>query len=167
MIIRKIQIEDAAAFIQLDVALSTETDFMLRTVDEAKFMAVVEQEMIIQTMHLQESNMIFVAEVDGKIIGFIGLMRGFCGAIYGKVEMAMGVKKSHQCLGIGRKLLANAEIWLTENHCYRWELNVHTTNEAAIALYQSHGFEMEGTRRNFCLKNGEFADVHMMAKLLG
>ncbi len=46
----------------------------------------------------------------------------------------------------------------------RIELEVSTDNEKAINFYQSFGFEAEGKKRYAIIKDGEYADLLMMAR---
>jgi RimJ/RimL family protein N-acetyltransferase len=41
-----------------------------------------------------------------------------------------------------------------------------THNIAGIALYKKMGFEIEGTKRDSLLINGEYVDEYYMSKLL-
>jgi putative acetyltransferase len=45
------------------------------------------------------------------------------------------------------------------------DLRVYVDNVRAIALYKKFGFEIEGTHRRFALRNREYVDVHVMARL--
>jgi len=47
----------------------------------------------------------------------------------------------------------------------RIELTVFADNPAAVALYKKFGFEIEGTGRNFALRNGEYVDAYYMARM--
>jgi L-phenylalanine/L-methionine N-acetyltransferase len=47
----------------------------------------------------------------------------------------------------------------------RVELSVYTDNAAAVALYKKFGFEIEGTRRRYAFRNGEYADAYSMARI--
>jgi len=44
-------------------------------------------------------------------------------------------------------------------------LSVYTDNAPAIHLYEKFGFIIEGTARQFALRNGVYVDAHMMARL--
>jgi len=55
-----------------------------------------------------------------------------------------------------------ADNWLSLT---RLDLRVYVDNAPAIALYEKFGFEIEGTHRRFALRNGEYVDAHVMARL--
>jgi putative acetyltransferase len=78
----------------------------------------------------------------------------------------MGVKASARRAGVGSALLSAAV-----NLCERWmnitrmEIEVYTDNDAAVALYLKHGFVVEGTCRQYAFRDGQFVDIHIMARL--
>ncbi|WP_020583626.1 GNAT family N-acetyltransferase [Endozoicomonas elysicola] len=78
------------------------------------------------------------------------------------------MRSDAQGQGIGSQLLEAAielaEHWLAIT---RIELEVYTDNEAAVALYRKFGFEVEGTARGYAFRNGELADVYLMARVKG
>lgn len=86
--------------------------------------------------------------------------RSQCGSI------GMGVAVAWQGRGVGTRLLAElmevADNWMGLR---RVELTVYTDNAPAIALYRKFGFEVEGTLREFALRDGVYADVLSMARL--
>lgn len=67
---------------------------------------------------------------------------------------------------VGGRLLA-AAIDLAENwlNITRLELTVFVDNAAAIALYEKHGFRIEGESPEFALRVGEYVAVYHMARL--
>lgn len=91
---------------------------------------------------------------------FPRVRRSHCGSI------GMGVAVAWQGRGVGTRLLAElmevADNWMGLR---RVELTVYTDNAPAIALYRKFGFEVEGTLREFALRDGVYADVLSMARL--
>jgi L-phenylalanine/L-methionine N-acetyltransferase len=81
-------------------------------------------------------------------------------------HFGMAVREDWQGKGVGTKLL-EAALDLAENWLglTRLDLRVFVDNGAAIALYRKFGFEVEGTHKWFALQGGEYADVHVMARL--
>ena len=68
--------------------------------------------------------------------------------------------------GVAAGLLDAAEETLRERGTRKLTLRVLSTNEAAIRLYERHGFVREGTLLEEFRINGRFVDDVMMAKKL-
>ncbi|MCW5559795.1 MAG: GNAT family N-acetyltransferase, partial [Verrucomicrobiae bacterium] len=81
-------------------------------------------------------------------------------------ELGMTVRDDWQRRGVGHALLAAAldmaDRWLPLR---RVQLTVFVDNAAAIHLYRKHGFETEGTLREFALRDGQYVDALLMARL--
>lgn len=82
--------------------------------------------------------------------------------------LGMGVGAAARQSGVGSALLSAAidacEKWMNIS---RIEIEVYTENVAAIALYQKHGFVVEGTCRNYAFRDGRYVDAHVMARVTG
>lgn len=63
-----------------------------------------------------------------------------------------------------RTMIEMCDNWLRVD---RIELTVFVDNAPAVAVYQKHGFEIEGTGRKYALRNGEYVDAYFMARLKG
>lgn len=46
----------------------------------------------------------------------------------------------------------------------RVELTAFVENEGAVKLYQSLGFQIEGTKKYAAIRNGKYADEYLMAR---
>lgn len=108
-----------------------------------------------------------VALHDGRIVGSAGL-HAAATAIRRRHAMYFGmtVGGPWQGQGVGSLLLGaiceQADRWLG---VLRLELTVYADNVHAIALYRKHGFELEGRMRGFALRDGQYVDALMMARL--
>lgn len=106
-----------------------------------------------------------VATLGGEIVGSAGLER-FPGRRNHAGYIGMGVHDGHVGRGIGtallRALLDTADNWLALK---RVELTVYTDNARAVALYERHGFEIEGRLRSYAFRDGAFVDAYAMGRV--
>ena len=107
-----------------------------------------------------------VAEVEGKVIGQLGLQVCQSPRRRHVAELGMGVSEDYQGQGIGSALLRSAlemaDNWL---NIRRMELTVYTSNEAAIALYERFGFEVEAELTDFAFQYGNYVNALCMARI--
>jgi putative acetyltransferase len=76
------------------------------------------------------------------------------------------VHKDYQNQGVGTQLM-NAILDVADNWLMlvRVELTVFTDNIRAIHVYEKLGFEKEGIRRKAAIRNGEYTDELVMARI--
>ncbi len=95
----------------------------------------------------------FIAEANGDIAGYIGidtvLDEGYITNI--------AVFPEHRKKGIASALLAHTENFAKENKLSFITLEVRVSNSPAIKLYEKHGFETAGKRKNFYINPTEDA----------
>lgn len=108
-----------------------------------------------------------VAEREGELVGSLGLHP--VDHVVRRRHVAMlgiSVVAAAQGQGVGTALMQAAvdyaDGWA---QILRTELTVFADNQRAIKLYRKFGFELEGTHRAFAMRDGEYADVHTMARL--
>lgn len=79
--------------------------------------------------------------------------------------LGMAVDKRAQGRGVGSNLL-RAALDLADNwyNLHRVELEVYADNARGVALYKKFGFEIEGTFRDYAVRDGVFVDVYAMAR---
>jgi L-phenylalanine/L-methionine N-acetyltransferase len=114
-----------------------------------------------------ENTHVLVAEVDGKVVGNLGLHpAGNAARRRHAASLGMSVHDAYHGKGVGTALMAAAlnlaDNWLQYS---RVELTVFSDNEAAIALYKKFGFEIEGTFKQYAFRDGVLADAYTMARL--
>ena len=107
-----------------------------------------------------------VAEIDGQVVGTLGLQ--VATNPRRRHSAALGMFIHDECCGrgAGSALLA-AALDLADNWLglRRIELEVYSDNAPAIHLYEKFGFAVEGTARQFALRNGIYIDAYTMARL--
>jgi putative acetyltransferase len=106
------------------------------------------------------------AWVENRLAGAVILKLGQGRRLHSAYIAGLMVHDSYQGQGIGRALLA-ATLDLTDNWLglSRVALAVLADNPHAIRLYESFGFETEGTLRADIFRNGGYADALAMARL--
>ncbi len=113
-----------------------------------------------------EGDHLLVAEIEGEVVGVIGLPPSSRPRVNHKAEVGMMVRDDWKGKGVGAALMQAvielADKWL---NLTRIELTVFTDNESAIALYRKFGFEIEGTLRKYAFRDGEFVDAFAMARI--
>jgi putative acetyltransferase len=114
---------------------------------------------------LGSNDHVFVAEVDGRVVGIAGLhLKDGKHRHSGWVGLA--VHDAFARRGIGRALTAMV-LDVADNALglVRVELEVFADNERAIKLYRDSGFVEEGRKRKAYFRGGEFIDALMMARV--
>lgn len=104
----------------------------------------------------------FVAEIDGELVGSLS-----ADDWRGVVSFAMWVASHARGRRIGRALLDACLAWAADVGAHKVSLEVWPHNDAAIRLYRSAGFAIEGRkRRHYRRSNGELWDSLLMGKVL-
>lgn len=108
-----------------------------------------------------------VADIPGgeKVIGNAVLRLTEKARLRHTASVALIVHAGYQNMGVGRALLSQlleiADKWLM---LVRVDLEVEANNAAAIHLYESLGFQIEGRLKYAFMKDGRYEDLLVMAK---
>lgn len=163
--IRTIRPDDAEQFLNLCTKLDEETQFMMLEPGE-RTTTVLEQQDYIERLLLRGNNTIIVAEYDGRLVGYLSAFGGEFNRNKHSVHLVIGILQAFTGCGIGSQMFVALEQWARQHSIHRLELTVMTHNEAGIALYRKRGFEVEGTKKQSLLVNGQYVDEYYMAKFL-
>jgi len=160
MTIRDTTVEDAAAVASMIDLVARERQFLAATVgfsEEAtrNFIADIRSA---DAVHL-------VAEFDGSLVGWCDIARLPFEGMRHVGRLGMGVKRDCRGRGIGKRLLEAALLQGFGRKFERVELEVFSSNRAAVQLYESSGFRLEGTKRAARKLDGVCDDLLMYAKL--
>ena len=85
-----------------------------------------------------ENYVTFIAEEDGAVIGFVGIMRGLAFELDGEYirVIALAVSRAYQSLGIGSKLEARVEQYAAETGANSIVISSGLTRSRAHMFYR-------------------------------
>lgn len=167
VVIREAMPEDATQLLAISRAVMEEERYMVMRTEE--FNLTVEEEKQWIEEHTDKTGfIIFVAEMDKKVIGFINFMNGTRKNIEHRGSFGMSVEKSMRGLGVGQLLIRRLLEWAEYNPIVeKVGLSVFADNHRAIQLYKKFGFIKEGHRKNEIKQtNGQYMDDILMYKLV-
>ena len=165
MNIRAIRESDSEQFLLLSKSLDEETQFMMLEPGE-RTMSIEEQTQRIKNVLSQDNQMIFVAEHENQLVGFLGAYGGNYRRNHHCAYIVIGIRQNFTGQGIGKGLFERLEKWAIDHNLHRLELTVMSHNERAISLYQKMGYQTEGIKRDSLWVNGKYVDEYYMAKIL-
>jgi len=158
MVIRPINIEDAAALNQMRTMGGVRENTLGMASER-----VSDTEAFIRA--LSSNDHLLVAEVNGTAVGCAGLQVSPKPRTRHTAGFGIMVHRDYQKQGIGKALMTAildiADNWLKLK---RVELCVFVENETAIAMYRKMGFVVEGTKKYAAVRNGQYADEYLMAR---
>lgn len=102
--------------------------------------------------------------VDGNVVGYVCVR-----TIYEEAQICnIAVLPEYRRQGIATRLLNTVAEFAATKECERCELEVNTSNVAAVELYKKNGYEIAGTRINFYRRSRyPTRDAYTMIKTLG
>ncbi len=104
----------------------------------------------------------FVAEIDGRLVGELGVHRQA-----GVADLGMMVRDGYRGRGIGSALMEACIDWSRNNRAHKVTLTVWPHNAAGLALYRKFGFTTEGRLvRHWKRRTGELWDAIPMGLVL-
>jgi [ribosomal protein S18]-alanine N-acetyltransferase len=106
-----------------------------------------------------DHNRYVAARADGTVVGYAGIARLGRRQPFEYEIHTIGVDPAYQGRGIGRQMLTQLLDWADGATVF---LEVRTDNAAAIALYESEGFEKVGVRKRYYRVSG--ADAYTMKR---
>ncbi|MDD1503143.1 GNAT family N-acetyltransferase [Lysinibacillus sphaericus] len=159
--------EDAEALLEIQKEVLAEETYLITTIDEFQ-RTVDEQREWIQAKITNERETIFIAQYQGKIVGWLVFQSPQRKRLAHTGTFGMMVLNKYRGLGIGKRLIEKLLEWAEHNpYIEKISLGVFSTNERAIALYKKMGFVEEGRKINeIKLQDNEYIDDILMYKIV-
>lgn len=164
-IIREIRESDAENFLSLCKQLDHENKFMMLEPGERKT-TVEEQRHRIVDVLASDNGIIFVAEEDKRLVGYLSAVRGGFARNRHAAYIVIGILESFTGKGLGTAFFQHLEAWANSHGIHRLELSVMIHNQRGVDLYQKMGFAIEGTKRDSLLVDGSYVDEYYMSRLI-
>lgn len=126
--------------------------------DRSQFATMVEQ-----SLQIPPERLCLTYEVGGRICGHVQAALDHVDKVarLGRIAIAPQCRRSSH----GRQMLETVIGRVLDQGFNRLELSVYSENAAAISLYRTLGFEVEGTRKKAAIFSHGVVDVHIMALL--
>jgi RimJ/RimL family protein N-acetyltransferase len=112
---------------------------------------------------LEQGAIRFVAEDDGRVIGWCDITPRQQPGSSHIGHLGMGLLPEYRGQGIGYRILDATVREAFGKGLMRIDLEVFSSNQAAIALYRRYGFSFEGRRRKARHVDGIWDDILLMA----
>lgn len=110
----------------------------------------------------------FVAQVDGRVVGSLGIMVNLHPRRKHSASFGMSVREAYQGQGVGSALMEKmcdlCDNWI---QIHRIELGVYEDNIKAVNLYKKFGFVKEGVKVDAAFRNGKYVNEIIMARIRG
>jgi len=164
MIIRKIKEDDATRFLELQKSVD-QSGFMLFEPGERQW-TVEQQQQSINRILSEENSIIFVAEENQQLAGFIVGLGSQLIRNKHSAYLVLGVHEDFRGKGVATQLFQQIFNWAKERGITRLGLTVIKTNEKAIRLYKKMGFEIEGEKVHSLIIDGKAVNEYYMYKLI-
>ena len=167
LLIREAEPKDAAELVAFLNRVSVETDFT--SLDRDGILLTSEEMAIFLNKQASWDNQItLLAFLNDKIAGIVNITADQRKRVRHIGDLFIVIGKKYWNNGLGSLLLEEVVEWAQASGILRrLQLTVQTRNQAAVHLYQKHGFVIEGRQeRGAYIEEGDFIDVYLMGRLI-
>lgn len=154
------RLRDALPLLALQRTVIAEQEYFI-TLPEELTVTLEGKERLLRELREVENSVMLVARLPNvQVAGCLAIVGGTLARMRHAAKIEIMVDPAHRGRGVGRALLTAGIVWAEENPLLvKLGLSVFATNERAIALYRSLGFEEEGRRpREYRMADGTFRD---------
>jgi RimJ/RimL family protein N-acetyltransferase len=165
--IRTARIEDAEAVLDIQREVIKEKDYFIAVSEEFSKTVEEHQEWIKKIIEHERETM-FVAEMNGKVVGWVVFLSQDRKRMEHTGSIAIMLQKDYRNKGIGKLLISEILSWASQHPVIeKVSLGTFSTNSRAIELYNKLGFVEEGRKiKEFKFSDDEYVDDVLMYKLV-
>ncbi|MEH7342529.1 GNAT family N-acetyltransferase [Bacillus sp. JJ1532] len=165
--IRTVRIEDAEAILDIHREVINEKDYFIAVSEEFNKTVEEHKEWITKIIEHERETM-FVAEMNGRVVGWIVFQSQERQRMHHTGSIAIMLQKDYRNKGIGKLLINEILSWVAQHPVIeKVSLGTFSTNSRAIELYKKLGFVEEGRKvREFKFRDDEYVDDVLMYKFV-
>ncbi|WP_243291772.1 GNAT family N-acetyltransferase [Bacillus sp. FJAT-47783] len=165
--IRTVRIEDAEAVLDIQREVIKEKDYFIAVSEEFNKTVKEQQEWIKKIIEHDRETM-YVAEMNGKVVGWIVFRSQERKRMHHTGSIAIMLQKDYRNRGIGKLLIEEILSWAAQHPVIeKVSLGTFSSNTRAIELYNKLGFVEEGRKvKEFKINEDEYVDDVLMYKLV-
>ena len=167
LLIREAEPKDAAELVSFLNRVSLETD--ITSLDRDGILLTSEEmEIFLNKQASSDNETTLLAFLNDEIAGLVNITADQRKRVRHIGDLFIVIGKRYWNNGLGSLLLEEVIEWAQASGILRrLQLTVQTRNQAAVYLYQKHGFIIEGRQeRGAYIEEGKFIDVYLMGKLI-
>jgi RimJ/RimL family protein N-acetyltransferase len=166
VIVRNPSPQDAHSFVQIMRDVASEGQYTMAEPDEVSWTDNSKREDIRE--HLEEpGDLALVAEVSGKVVGFIEFENGRRRRTIHSGMFSIFIERGYREIGVGSALITSLLDWAAQHpFIEKVTLAVFETNKRAIAVYEKLGFQIEGRCPRDMKFGTEYVDSILMYKFV-
>ena len=167
LLIREADPTDATDLVAFLNRVSLETDFTSLDKDGI-LLTNSEMGIFLEKQATSDNQITLLALLDGEIAGLVNITADQRKRVRHIGDLFIVIGQKYWNNGLGSLLLEEVVEWAQASGILRrLQLTVQTRNQAAVYLYQKHGFVIEGRQeRGAYIEEGEFIDVYLMGRLI-
>ena len=167
LLIREAEPKDAAELVAFLNRVSLETEFTSLDRDGI-LLTSEEMEIFLNKQASSDNQITLLAFLNDKIAGIVNITADQRKRVRHIGDLFIVIGKKYWNNGLGNLLLEEVIEWAQASGILRrLQLTVQTRNQAAVHLYQKHGFVIEGRQeRGAYIEERKFIDVYLMGKLI-
>lgn len=167
LLIREADPTDATNLVAFLNRVSLETDFTSLDKDGI-LLTNSEMGIFLEKQATSDNQITLLALLDGEIAGLVNITADQRKRVCHIGDLFIVIAKKYWNQGLGSILLEETIEWAqASGFIRRLQLTVQTRNQAAVHLYQKHGFMIEGKQeRGAYIEEGKFIDVYLMGRLI-
>lgn len=103
-----------------------------------------------------------IATLEDQVVALLTIQRGMYRKTRHTASLGIAVKSRHRGKGLGTVMIRRAIEWCRMNDIKKLNLEVFSSNESAIRLYEKIGFVKEGIKKDQFNIDGKFVDDVLM-----